>query len=543
MFSLKYKYTCKMIKGKTVGEGAYGKVYLATSLDSQEDESQKKSYALKRNIVESEVDFAGNLRELDILLRLKNHPNIVKIEQVIYGAPFSSGKLSPTRDGYKDDILHFVLEKADTDLHNFIYSSMQLTDLKSLLVDTLLGLEYMHHNNILHRDIKPGNLLLFFDVYDRNLPPKVKLCDFGLSKFYTSQEPQTPRMVTPWYRAPEIAMGCKDYDGKIDVWALGCVIYQMITHRGFVESRDNDMEILAKILKQLPKRLPPSETRKLKEDYSVRLPRGRRKAFQKELFPTSEDRENFERQVGSVRSFTALVSSMLQFFPNKRPTVTEVLDNPFFSDFADKIEESRRVYLYSEGNACFSEDEYRITIQSSQERKWAANLAFYFYNENYSKPNGLRWYKPRILFQAIDLFDRYLEYISSEESSPIRQKSTEKLFEEQVQTEIRFITCIYIAIKYFATLETPISYIDISENLFTIEGTQEFAQRFEKELLEKVFKYKVYRPTVFECADMFDDKLDETDIRNLLMIYGGCEAKNNIDLKVLYEEIRQFKYE
>jgi serine/threonine protein kinase len=87
----------KMIKGKMVGEGAYGKVYLASS------PSQSDDFAVKRNIMESEVDFAGNLREPDILLRLKGHPNIVTMHEVIHGAPFSVGKCSPTRNGYKDD--------------------------------------------------------------------------------------------------------------------------------------------------------------------------------------------------------------------------------------------------------------------------------------------------------------------------------------------------------------------------------------------------------------------------------------------------------
>lgn len=530
-----------MLKGRKVEEGAYGKVYVATP-ESPEKDQVGLSYALKRNIMESEVDFVGNMRELDILLRLKKHPNIVKIEHIIYGAPFHEedvSRLSPLKDGYKDDMLHFVLEYAEIDLYKFIFSSMKLTDVKPLIFDALIALEYMHHNNIVHRDIKPGNLLLFLNHEDRNLPPTLKLCDFGLSKYYTTQEPQTPSMVTAWYRAPEVAMGYEDYDSKVDVWSMGCVIYQMLTKHGFIECRNKDKEILACILKQLPKRLPPTETKKLKEKYNIRLPRGKRKAFYKDLFPTTEEMTEFEEKVGNVKVFTELVENMLQFFPENRPTITEIIDHPFFAEYTDKIADMRSEYIHNSENDCFVDEDLLITIEDSQKRKWATNFAIYFYKQNLN--DSVRWYKHRVIFQAIDLFDRYLEYINRGDQTPLKQRSAEKLFEKQVQTEIKFIACLYISVKFFATLETPISYLDISEELFSIEGTQEFAKSFEKELLEKVFKYLVYRPTIFECADFFDEKLEENDIIHLLWAYSVCGAKDRIPLKDLYRELREVR--
>lgn len=533
-----------MLKGKKVEEGAYGKVYVAVP-DSQDDDDGVE-YALKRNIVEDEVDFAGNMREVDFLLRLKKHPNIVNIEHIIYGDPFvedinPSGRMSPVKDGYKDDMLHFAMEYAELDdLHKFIHdptSRMSLPHIKPLIVDALLGLEYIHHNTIIHRDIKPANFLLFDNGEDQ--PPTLKVCDFGLSKYFTKQEPQTPSMVTAWYRAPEIAMGCEDYDYKVDVWSLGCVIYQMITKKGFVECRNDDKEILASILKQLPKRLPPSETRKLKEKYNIRLPRGKRKGFHKDLFPTPESSREFEEYVGDPKLFVDMVESMLQFFPSNRSTVTQILDNPFFDDCREKIVDMRSEYILSDDKKCFSDDDLTINVCDVQERKWATNFAIYFYKKYIS--GEVKWYKHRIIFQAIDLFDRYLEYIHISNKTPLKQKSTEKIFEERVQTEIRFLTCVYISIKYFATLETPISYLDISEELFSVDGTKEFAQNFEKELLEKVFKYLVYRPTVFECADFFDDVMTENDIVNLLWAYSICPEQNNVHIRDLYKSLVNVK--
>jgi len=422
---------------------------------------------------------------------------------------------------------------------------MKFRDVKSLIVDMLLGLEYMHSNKVLHRDIKPGNLLLFFNIEDRNLPPKLKLCDFGLSKFYTFQEPQTPRMVTVWYRAPEIVMKDPNYTEKVDVWSVGCVLYEMITHKALIETRcyqddeeKENKEALEKILKQLPKRLPSAQTKKIKQKYGVRLPRGRRKALQKELFPTVQERKDFEGAVGSVRDFVTLVTNCLHFDPDKRPTIAEILDNPFFDDFRETIEDSRENYLHQ---PVFKPEELQININQGQERKWAISLAFYFYNKN--KKQGILWYKHRIIFQAIDLFDRYLDYVNQGDRTPLQTSSSKnQMLAEEVQAQLRFIICIYIAIKYFATLETPISYIDISADLFSIEGSQEFAQAFERELLEKVFQYRIYRPTVFECADRFEELLNANDVMNLLMAYGNCEEKEHIPLPDLYQELRKFVY-
>jgi len=80
----------------------------------------------------------------------------------------------------------------------------------------------MHSAKVLHRDIKPGNILLNADC-------ELKLCDFGLSRSLANIEPQilTRYVVTRWYRAPEVLCSCKDYDEKIDVWAIGCILGEL----------------------------------------------------------------------------------------------------------------------------------------------------------------------------------------------------------------------------------------------------------------------------------------------------------------------------
>lgn len=545
----------KMIKGEVVGEGAYGKVYLAKdSVISSLSSTDSPKYVIKRNIVEREVDWAANLREPDILLRLKGHPNIVKLEKVIYGKPFESGRLSPTKENYKDDKLHFVMEMGDLDLGDLIQGTKTDTspdyeitfeDIKPIMVDTLLGLEYMHHNHIIHRDIKPGNILIFMNniehVHDTLTSIKpfsrltAKICDFGLSKFYTLQEPQTPRMVTSWYRAPEIAMGAINYDYKVDVWALGCVIYEMVVGESLIVSRDDNKMILEQILTSLPERLPSKENQRLKELFKVKLPRGRKKAFIKVLFPENT-RTIFREKTGSPESFVELLKGMLEFYPDNRFNVSQILDHPFFDDYKDYITSIRDKWMDKIHYSGFKENEKRITITDCPERKWGICTAFYFYNKN--NEERLEWYKPRILFQAMNLFDRYLNYTNDPEND-ILEKYEDSSFSQREETEMRFVACIYISIKYFATLITPPPYAVMYEQLFQKENSQEFVRIFEKEFLEKVLKYKIYLPTVFEYADLIGEKLSSLDIMNLIMAYGNCGSKTNMKIDDFYHELRR----
>lgn len=91
------------------------------------------------------------------------------------------------------------------------------SEIKSIAKQLLEGVAYLHRNKILHRDIKSANILL-------NDEGEVKLADFGLGRKIRFENLFTYKVVTLWYRAPELLLGCKTYSDKIDVWSLGCVI-------------------------------------------------------------------------------------------------------------------------------------------------------------------------------------------------------------------------------------------------------------------------------------------------------------------------------
>jgi serine/threonine protein kinase len=111
-----------------------------------------------------------------------------------------------------------VFEFADHDLQGVIDANIQfsLPEIKCLMKQLLEGMNYIHKQSILHRDIKSGNLLLTKDGV-------LKIADFGLGRvFFPSREYNyTNGVVTLWYRAPELLLGVSNYDSKIDLWSIG----------------------------------------------------------------------------------------------------------------------------------------------------------------------------------------------------------------------------------------------------------------------------------------------------------------------------------
>lgn len=98
------------------------------------------------------------------------------------------------------------------------------------------GLHYAHHNNILHRDLKAANLLVSNNGY-------LKIADWGLSRNWRKGGRYTTRVVTLWYRAPELLLGQKYYDEKVDLWAVGCIFAELLGKKCILPG-DNEMQQL-----------------------------------------------------------------------------------------------------------------------------------------------------------------------------------------------------------------------------------------------------------------------------------------------------------
>lgn len=511
-----------MIKGEKLGEGSFGLVYGGLSPKTG------KEIAVKRNLAEQKTSFIGVAREVDILYKLLNHPHIVSLDKIAFGYPFVDGIFSPIcsvdRKTQRDDSIHFVFKKAAYDLHMFIKGAV-VTDfslIKRYMVNILLGTEYMHGKGIIHRDLKPSNILIFGDEPDAlGVFNVAKICDFGLAKPYTYQGTNTPSVVTSWYRAPEITLSYPFYDYKVDIWSIGCIFFEMMTKTAFLEgSSDDDDHLLSQILGKLPTPLSLKRVRELTRNNkwkkvsltAASRPRSR-KSFQQMIGLSKQGLKNFEEKAGSFDAFIDLLTNMLNFEWDKRFTATQCLDHPFFEDYKCLIYETRKKH------SPISAYEHPMYVHECVERHWMAIIATGIFN---NRSEYKQWYSDRVLFQAMDLYDRYLHAMLRETTiMPHMVESELKGYiHDKFNAELRFWVCFYLSVKYFSSLHVPIPFENIVPDQFKTEEALLIAEHFEGGLVMNCLQYDIYRPTVYEAADLFDEKLEEHDIRNLIALYS-----------------------
>lgn len=522
-----------MIRVGVAGKGTYGTVY-----NAQLSKKDTEQIAVKRNIVDSAISFSGCLRELDLLNRLRGHPYIVKLHSISFGNPFiaPNSPISDRKGALREDYLHFIFEKGEKNLHNLIYEKeIHVGYLKLAMAQILLSVEYMHSKGVMHRDIKPANLLWFVE----NEQPSVKLCDFGLSKIKCFGEPSSPGVVTCWYRAPEICGRETDYSFVSDIWSVGCVFYEMISKKALLlGSKDDDHYLLEKIRDTIPLTSEDREYINKKLANLVAKKRGKvvtdsKKTENKDWkgliglsqeqinefnkYPTGEDIHYVQ--------FLDLLSKMMQPMPNKRINATDALNHPFFLPYKNIIDWSRSNF------PPVSKHEHSLKIIECKERKWSSKLAFIVFNNRAS----LKWYTHRILFQSIDMFDRYLEYMEEEcrnkKSFKIESTQTGKML-TRFESHLRYLVCLYMSIKYFTTLGETVSFKDLATDEYKTPKCMIEAEEFEQKMIRDILKFKIYRETIFEAADKLEDReekiFNEVKIRDILVLYGNSPSIENI---------------
>jgi hypothetical protein len=201
-----------------VGEGSYSMVFRAlNNLDG-------KQVILKKLRMDSSADGLSPtaVREISILKELSSCPHVVKMLDVMYDRTRGSNFAGPPR-------VWLILEHLDMDLAEYIKRSpnpLEGTFIRSVFHQLLLALEAVHAHRVIHRDVKPQNILI-----DRN-KQEIKLADFGLSRAclpaLCGSRAMTQEVVTLLYRAPEVLLGCATYSFPIDIWSAGCVLAELI---------------------------------------------------------------------------------------------------------------------------------------------------------------------------------------------------------------------------------------------------------------------------------------------------------------------------
>lgn len=204
-----------------LGEGTYATVYKGRNRQTGQ------LVALKEIHLDSEEGTPSTaIREISLMKELK-HPNIVDLYDVIH----------------TENKLMLVFEYMDKDLKKYMDSrgdrgALDPPTIRSFMFQLLLGIAFCHENRVLHRDLKPQNLLI-------NSKGQLKLADFGLARaFGIPVNTFSNEVVTLWYRAPDVLLGSRQYNTSIDIWSAGCIMAEMYTGRPIFPGTTNEDQLL-----------------------------------------------------------------------------------------------------------------------------------------------------------------------------------------------------------------------------------------------------------------------------------------------------------
>nr|CAB3229345.1 cyclin-dependent kinase 1-like [Phallusia mammillata] len=282
-------------KIEKIGEGTYGIVYKAL------DKLTGKMVALKKIRLDTETEGVPStaIREISLLKEL-DHPNIVRLMDVIHS----------------EMKLYLVFEYLSKDLKKFMddqKSGLPLPLAKSYLHQLLQGIAYCHSHRVLHRDLKPQNLLID-DI------GHIKLADFGLARAIgVPVRMYTHEVITLWYRPPEILLGSKYYSAAVDIWSIGCIFSEMI-HKKTLFPGDSEIDQLFRIFRTLgtpTENIWPGVTSL--PDFKNKFPQWPQQSFQS-VFPDLDS------------CGINLMEKMIVYDPVQRITAKTALQHNFFAD-------------------------------------------------------------------------------------------------------------------------------------------------------------------------------------------------------------------
>ncbi|KAM7267207.1 hypothetical protein ACFE04_009373 [Oxalis oulophora] len=316
----------RYLQRQILGEGTYGVVYKAIDTITGQTVAVKK---IRLGDKKEGVNFTA-LREIKILKELR-HPHVVELIDAF---------------AHKGN-LHLVFEYMQTDMEAVIRDRnifLSPADIKAYMLMTLNGLAFVHNKWVLHRDMKPNNLL----IGDNG---QLKLGDFGLARIFGSPDRRfTDQVFARWYRAPELLFGSRQYGPGVDVWAAACIFAELLLRRPFLPG-NSEIDQLGKIFAAFgtPKISQWPDMIYLPDyvEYQHVPPTPMRS-----LFPMASD------------DALELLTKMFTYDPNARISIQQALDHRYFSSAPAPTEPAKLRLPPSKGDS-FSSKTFDLNQQGS----------------------------------------------------------------------------------------------------------------------------------------------------------------------------------
>lgn len=332
-----------------IGEGTYGEVFKAREKNTGD------LCALKKVRLENEKEGfpITAIREIQILRQLK-HENIVNLKEIIMDA-------REINEIKNDTAFYLVFEYCDHDLFGLLDSGLiQLNTehIQTFIYQLMSGLAFCHDKNFLHRDIKCSNILL-------NNTGKIKLADFGLARFYNAEDkerPYTNKVITLWYRPPELLLGEERYGPSIDIWSCGCIFGELFTRRPLFQGQREDEQL------DVISRLCGSPTPAIWPDV-IHLP----------LFPTLKQKKTYRRRLREEYQYFPepaldLFDRMLELDPVKRISAHDALQSTWLKDINHETIKPLQLSISQDCHEMWSKEHKRLSRRGLTETEIQAHF-------------------------------------------------------------------------------------------------------------------------------------------------------------------------
>merc|ERR1719384_673409 len=320
----------KYEKQAKIGQGTFGEVFKA-----RDRKNKHKVVALKKVLMENEKEGfpITALREIRIL-QLLRHENIVNLIEIC--------RTKATQFNRHKSTFYLVFDFCEHDLAGLLSNfnvKFSLGEIKKVMQQLLNGLYYIHSNKIIHRDMKAANVLITKQGI-------LKLADFGLARAISINKNGQPnrytnRVVTLWYRPPELLLGERNYGPAVDMWGAGCIMAEMWTRSPIMQgnTEQHQLTLIAQLCGAINEEVWPGVSR-LDLFEKLEIPRGSKRRVNERLKPYVKDQYACD-----------LIDKLLSLDPSKRLDADNALNHDLF--WTDPMPCSLERMLSTHGQSMF----------------------------------------------------------------------------------------------------------------------------------------------------------------------------------------------